>query len=125
MNLIKRDDVTVTLFCEQEEISPRGNALDSGDPAVDKEVEDEILARLERHDVWAWCTVKIIVSFCLVDDIPTLQNTQYLGCCSYKDEDEFQAGGYYEDMINEGIDELNKKLASILHHAGWLGRLIT
>jgi hypothetical protein len=35
--------------------------------------------------------------------------SDHLGCCSYADEGDFrQPGGYFDDMIDEALEELNK-----------------
>lgn len=91
----------ITLEAIPETIRVRGNALASGDDQLDKEAEDEILARLESGDVWAWFTAKVSVR-----DDQGREATDYLGACCYEDERDFKRGGYYLDMIRTCIDEL-------------------
>ncbi|HEY3499106.1 MAG TPA: hypothetical protein VGK73_30660 [Polyangiaceae bacterium] len=59
MRPLTASDVTFTVRIEQDDIPVRGNALASGDSAVDREVEDEILACLDRGDVEAWCSITV------------------------------------------------------------------
>ena len=89
---------------EQDDISVRGNAIASGDNATDKAVEDEIIKRLDNGDTWAWCSV------CVVAEAGGVEGRAYLGACSYKDEEDFRAGGYYEQMQKEAKDDLMEQL---------------
>lgn len=93
--------VTFELECLPEDIPVRGNAMASGDDAADREYEDEIIRRLDAGDVWAWCTVKVTARF------GAFEGVSYLGCCNYRDEEDFtQPGGYFEDMEAEAFDAL-------------------
>lgn len=99
-------DIEITVSAELDEIPVRGNAIASGNDADDKAVEDEIIARVESGDVWAWCTVRVRVTYRGV-----LSADSYLGACSYAGEAEFRAdSGYYGDLVDECIAELNKRL---------------
>lgn len=91
----------ITLEAIPETIRVRGNALASGDDQLDKETEDEILARLESGDVWAWFTAKVSVR-----DKYGREASDYLGACCYEDEKDFRRGGYYLDMIRECLDQI-------------------
>lgn len=101
---------TVTLTTEPEDMPVRGNAMASDDDAADKEVEDEIIRRLDDGDEWAWCVVRVRAS------LHGQHADAYLGGCSYRDEAEFKAGGYFEDMRDEALDALARKtlLAHVL-----------
>lgn len=101
-------DVDVSIHVEEEHVPVRGNAVYSDNKELDKQVEDSILEKLEAGDAWAWCCVRVHVSFKGI-----LSSNQYLGCCSYKDEDDFASGGYLDDMIKEGVDEINKTIKSL------------
>jgi len=90
----------IQVICHPEDISIEGNAIASGDDAYDKEVEDKIRAELE-YNQWAWCTVEVKVT---INDCHT---SEFLGGCSYKDENDFITGGYYEDMVSECIERLH------------------
>ena len=98
-----KSEVTYRIVAVQEEQPVRGNAMASGDDAVDKEVEDEILARLDRYDVWA--------TVCVIAECEGFEGRAYLGCCSYADEADFKAeGGYYPQMKEEALDDLKATL---------------
>lgn len=101
-------NVTYTIKVEQDDIPVRGNAIGSGNADFDKEVEDEILKRLDDGDVWAWATVTVVAT------CEGFTGEAYLGGCSYKDEADFkQDGGYYEDMCKEALSELKKNITEI------------
>jgi hypothetical protein len=84
-----------------EDISVKGNALASNDENLNKEAEDEIIQRLESGDIYAWFTAKVTVC-----DEDGNEASDYLGCCSYENEKDFRAGGYFPDMVNECIRQL-------------------
>ena len=94
-------DYDITLEALPETIRVRGNAQASGDDALDKEAEDEILARLESGDIWAWFTAKVSVR-----DKYGREASDYLGACCYEDARDFKRGGYYLDMIRECLDQI-------------------
>jgi len=59
MKKITAEDCEIKVEALEEDIPVRGNALASGDAEADRACEDEILARLEAGDIWAWCTVRV------------------------------------------------------------------
>jgi hypothetical protein len=91
----------IEIYTQPEEIPVRGNALASGDDAEDRAIEDSILSRLEAGDEWAWCMVTVRVT------LPCGRFAEdHLGCCSYDDERDFRAGGYFEDMVSNCMEAL-------------------
>jgi hypothetical protein len=93
-----------------EETPVRGNASASDDPALDRKIEDEIIARLDNGDEWAWCTVRVKAIF------EDFTGFAYLGGCSYPDEAAFRRDGYFPDLCNEAREDLLSTLRS--HLAG-------
>lgn len=98
--------ITISVTAEPEHIPVRGNVTASDEPELDKQLEDEIIDRLDRGDTWAWCSVRVEVTYRGV-----LSADTYLGCCSYDSEKAFRDDGYFDDMVSECIDSLNSKLA--------------
>lgn len=90
-NLIKKllvsKEVEVELEVLPEHSMVRGNFA-SGDDAADKEMETEILNRLNSGDDWAWFTAKVTARIFVGDEL-TIEATEYLGCCSYANEKDF------------------------------------
>lgn len=102
MKQLTREDVTIALSAEQDDTPVRGNAMVSGDDTFDREVEDGILRRLERGDIWAWATVAVTVSW------ESFSATTYLGCCCYDGEDDFREPvEYFDAMVDEALTDLN------------------
>ena len=101
------DDVVVRIEALPEEIPVRGNACDTGDEQFDHQVEHEILNRLARDDVWAWATVIVTASW------EGQESTEYLGCCCYEDEQAFRKGGYFADMVDAALSNLNRNLHNL------------
>jgi hypothetical protein len=91
----------ITLEAIPETVRVRGNAMASGDDEFDRQIEDEIVSRLESGDIWAWFTAKVTVR-----DSCGREASDYLGCCCYEDARDFKRGGYYLDMIKACVDEI-------------------
>lgn len=94
----------ITLEAIPEDCRVRGNCS-AIDEETDKACEDEILARLENGDRWAWFTAKVTAK-----DSNGREASEYLGCCSYEDAEDFKRGGYYEDMVRECVDQLESPI---------------
>lgn len=110
---ITKDDVTFEVHAYPEDMRLEGNAMASGDEALDKQVCDEIRARLERGDVWAWCIVRVTATVTVhytcgacsyADEVST---SDELGGCSYESERDFVSDAYYEDMCANLVYRLN------------------
>jgi hypothetical protein len=111
---LTEDDVTVFVSCEPDEDLPvRGNAMASGDEAVDRAAEQAILAELNSGNVWAWCVVRVQVAWTAPSGREYVSDDT-LGACSYRDEADFRAGGYFDDMVAAALETLNSDLATIL-----------
>lgn len=105
MRKLTEKDVDFELTVGFDDLQVRGNAMASGDDALDKKVEDEIIARLDDGDVWAWAQVTVTARW------EDFDGHDYLGACSYKDEADFkQKGGYWESMKAQALDDLNKNV---------------
>jgi hypothetical protein len=101
-------DVTFTVECEPEDIPVEGNALASGDDEADREAEQWVYDQLDAGNEWAWCTVKVTARW------GDFEGVDYLGCCSYRSEEDFAAGdGYLPQMKQEALADLNRRLASV------------
>ncbi len=106
-------DVVVSVEAEPSTLGLQGNLIDSGDPEVDRGVIKSVVDRLNRGDIWAWCEVTVTVSFKGI-----LHSKQYLNACSYEDEDDFASGGYFDDMIKDGVEELNDIVRDLVEALG-------
>jgi|SRR5947209_6545836 len=100
------DEVEFTVTAEPEDVSPRGNAMASGDDELDRKVEDEILERLDNGDVWAWAHVVVTAEW------NGFAGTAGLGGCCYEDEWDFRENSmYFADLCEEALDDLNTVVA--------------
>jgi hypothetical protein len=103
---VTREEATIRILAEPDPVPVEGNACASGDDDFDREVGQNILCQLQQGDVWAWAAVTVIVAWGSFD------SRAYLGCCSYADEEDFkQPGGYFDDMVAEALDELNRTIS--------------
>jgi hypothetical protein len=102
---LTENEVTFELTVEQDDIPVRGNALASGDADEDRKCEDEILRRLDQGDVWAWASVRVTARW------EGFEGHDYLGGCSYESERDFvRSGGYFDDMKDAALAELNEAI---------------
>lgn len=76
--------IQVKRTIEPEDMEVRGNAIDSGNPADDYEVEEQILERLARGEQVAWCCARVEVSVEFQGE--TFTGVATLGGCSYDTE---------------------------------------
>src|SRR3972149_4055343 len=104
---MRRDEVKYAVEIAPEDIPPEGNAIASGDAAVGAEYIANIRRRLENGDLWAWCCVKVSARW------GGFEGVDYLGACCYEDEASFmQDGGYYQDMKERALEDLESQLQS-------------
>lgn len=103
IKLPKIEDITFTIECFPEDTSPRDNfALDC---ALEDNIIDDIMQDYENGNDWAWCMVK------LTGQYRGFEGCDYLGCCSYKSEQDFiDNSGYYDDMKNVVYQMIINKL---------------
>jgi hypothetical protein len=106
------ESICYSVIAEYETMPVRGNALASGDDAFDLLVEDEIIERLERHDVWAWACVKVVASW---DGFTG--ESGWLGACTYENEESFRGDAYFTDLKAEALEALQNTLADELAKA--------
>lgn len=110
----KRGEVTYEIECLPENMSVRGNAMCSGDADIDRQVEDEILHKLESGNEWAWCVVRVVARITLPSGT-MLEGSDYLGGCSYNSREDFEAStDYLEDMKGRALDDLRETLARLV-----------
>jgi len=103
---IQRHEARISIRAEPDWVPVEGNAMASGDDALDREVEQEILQRLNQGDIWAWAAVTVEVSW------KSFRGVASLGCCSYESEEDFcQPDGYFNDLVSEALEELNRKVS--------------
>lgn len=95
------------LTIEPEWDGPEGH-FSLGSDDYDREVIQAIRDDIESGNDWAWCTVRV---GCTIPGYHA-EGVDWLGGCSYKDEEDFcQEGGYYEDMKAESRAALISAIA--------------
>jgi len=100
---LQKNEIQFIVSIETEEVSIFDH-FDSGDSSSDREMEKNIIRRLDRGDLWAWCIVIVVAKY------GDISGMDHLGCCSYKDENEFRECGYYNDMCDRALEDLNKRI---------------
>lgn len=108
--------IEIELLCEREDIEIEGNAMASGDDAVDEEQNAWVRAQLASGNEWAWCCARVRVTYSVA--IPgkafpaRVEGNAYLGACSYLSEEDFRKDAY-ADMEIEAFDDLNERLRAL------------
>lgn len=97
------EDVTIRRCVLPEDFGVRGNLQISGDDEADTAAEDEVLDRLDRGEVVAWCVLQVNVRFM------GLESVVYLGGCSYSSEDDAWAHNY-SSLCDEALVALNEQV---------------
>lgn len=103
-----REKCEIRLLCKPEDTPIKGNVLSSGDDALDKEFEKLVAKALEDGNAWAWCTAVVEV------ECGNIKEQEILGCCSYESEEDFRKGDYYEDMVNEALYEVARRMEKLI-----------
>jgi hypothetical protein len=99
----KRSNAHIEIIAHPEDTHPRDHFDDS--------LADTVADIIERseHNVWAWCSVEVNVSY------QGLESSAYLGGCSYDSADDFKntSDGYYNDMLEECIADIAAQMQAI------------
>jgi hypothetical protein len=100
----------IAVICEQEDLHPMCNAMQSGDLEYDAKVATDICERLERGECWAWCYIVVQASF------GPFTGRAGLGACSYANEADFRGCEYFETLKADAVENLNKNIQSVWHN---------
>jgi hypothetical protein len=102
MKPITLDECEITTYCEPEDDDgPEGYSDDA-------ETCANIRAWLESGNEWAWCVA------CVKVEYKGIASTQYLGACSYDGATDFRDNsGYWHDMCEEALAEINTRVAEL------------
>lgn len=102
-----RERATIKLTVEPENIPVEGNACACGEPDCDDAHIRPIIEAVESGDPWAWCQVYVEAEY------GGFKGGDSLGGCSYRDEKDFRApGGYFEDMVENALEQLAREIES-------------
>jgi hypothetical protein len=108
MKTLNLSDIKIELFAEVDD-SPIESSFASGDENLDRLTIEAINKELQMGNIWAWALVEVRGTY------KGLSASDYLGACSYKNEDEFKADAYYEDMCKNVLDEINSQVKDIVN----------
>lgn len=121
---VTRSECTITVEAFEEPTS-----LTTVRKWCEPEVIDGIVETLRESPLWGWCYVKVTASWGYTDQFDTesfITGEAYLGECSYKDEQDFrQPGGYFDQMVDEAIDELNNEIQYLLANASCIEKALS
>ncbi len=96
-------EVEFSFSIETEDAAIEGNAMASGDDAIDEETNDWVRREIARGNLAAWCYVVVKVEW------NGYRAFDSLGCCSYRSEKELWAD-LRDTMKQEALDRLNESI---------------
>ena len=99
---IQLDECEITITPHDEDHYPQDEGYAPG-------VVEDIQEMIDKHGLWGWCWVDVQVRY------GPLVGNATLGGCSYKDEDDFKRGGYYEQMVEEALDEVQQQAEELFN----------
>lgn len=102
-------EVSFEVTIEQDAIDFRGNCMASGDDDFDAECEREIAERLDRGDVYAWCSIGVMAVWTAPDGTE-YTGYDHLGGCSYEDRAGIDSCIKEHGMRDEALNALNTRL---------------
>lgn len=100
--------IEIEILCEEEYESPEG-CFASDEPELDSMIVKGIKDRLNSGDLWAWFCAHVRVTY------NGFVGDDYLGACSYENEADFRNGGYFDDMVDMCIDQINAQIEKAEH----------
>lgn len=95
---------TITVTAEPEEIPIEGNACACGEEECWDAHIRPVMDAVDNGNQWAWCAVRVKA------ELSGFEGHAYLGCCSYANEEDFKKGGYFEDMVDEALNDLQEQI---------------
>lgn len=105
--------------CSETEI--RGSFA-TDEPDMDRETADEIIRRLRRGEVEAWCGVVVTASW--EHDGETYVGRDSLWHCSLNDDYTAEVVAEHHDMREEALDDLNRTLEAECARVSSLARAL-
>lgn len=121
---LRASEVTFSIRVEEDHIPIEGNAMVSGDPAVDAETNAWVLTELAHGNVWAWASVLVTATW------EGHEGFASLGAVSWEEKgmkiwhnvmaplDFLET--YGADLESEALDSLNEAVASAAKKIGAL-----
>lgn len=102
---ITRDQVKISVRAEDEIESVEHHAKDCAPGFL-----EAVRAVRKKSRRWGWCTVAVTVK--LRKGPQDIEGVAYLGCCSYYSKQDFiENSGYYSQMIDDAIVDLQREYA--------------
>ena len=105
-------DVQINLVVEDEQIGPLDSycvpGIISRDDPDAQRFADDVQEMIDDYGLWGWCQVTVEAR------LGPLVGRAYLGGCSYANEEDFKNGGYYDDLVDEAIEDLQSQIDELL-----------
>jgi len=101
---ITKNNVRIRVEAE-EELDSLSHAAKECAPGF----EEAVKSMFKKSKKWGWCCVKVTVN--LKNGPTSIEGTSYLGHCSYSSRLDFiENSGYYDQMVDDAIEDLAKNL---------------
>jgi hypothetical protein len=111
MRKLTASEVTFTIELEQDDTPVRGNVMCSDEPELDREAEDEIIARLDNGEIEAWCGVVVTATWEF--DGQEYTGTDSLWGNTLSDDYTKEIVAEEHGMKEQALDDLNASLARL------------
>lgn len=103
MRKLLESEVEFSFECLPEESHPRDHFA-SGEEQYDREDIAKVLEELEKGNEWGWCCIKVTAKW------KQFTGSDFLGCCSYSSQKDFETDEYYSDMKTQALEALNNAI---------------
>lgn len=123
MRKLTAAEVTFEVTIEAEDTPVRGNLIASDDPDADRLDEEDVLHRLNRGEVEAWCCVVVTATW-QAPDGAEYTGRDTLGGCSLTEHYTAEIAAKEHGMREQALDDLNQRLASKVVKAKQLVRAL-
>lgn len=107
MKVLEVSDVIIEIIID-ESFQPIEKALSFKETGADHSEYIEKVQNDNGDNLWLWCDVEVKATY------KGVSGSAYLGGCAYESEEDFKAGGYYEQMVSEALEELNSNIKDLV-----------
>lgn len=102
---LQLQDIQFTIEALEEDIHP----FEMLSECTSEKECDDLYSESVGSNIWKWCTVSVKGTY------KGLESIDYLGACSYESEEDFvKTSGYYEDMQNTVLSDLQNQVNEII-----------
>lgn len=107
---IDREEAQVIVSASPERLPVEGNAGTGEDLSYNSDWEQIVLDRMVHGTTWAWARVTVTVEW------NGLYGEASVGCCSYRDEEDFRSDRKrFDGLVERALVVLNRRMREMYH----------